>query len=105
MEDYLFTLVMFVLGAMLGWWGREAYAAARIKTLMQTIENLEPEYVRIRIERNNGMIFIYNMETDEFMAQGETRNVVERNLQQRFPDTVFAATNENLKEVFPNDPI
>ena len=53
----------------------------------------------------NGMIYIYNMETNEFMAQGETRNVVERNLKKRFPDTVFAATDENLREVFANDSI
>jgi hypothetical protein len=53
----------------------------------------------------DGMIYIYNMETNEFMAQGKTRSLVERNLKERFPDTVFAATDENLREVFANDSI
>jgi hypothetical protein len=43
------------------------------------------------------------METNEFMAQGDTRIIVERNLRERFPDTLFAATDENLREVFAND--
>jgi hypothetical protein len=99
-----FTAVL-VFGFILGWWYREFVAELKIKKLLESVEEHTENVIRIRIERMNGMIYIYNMETNEFMAQGETRNVVERNLKKRFPDTVFAATDENLREVFANDSI
>jgi hypothetical protein len=95
---------VLVFGFVIGWWFREFVAAIRIKQLIESVD-VSNDVVRIRMERVDGMIYIYNMETNEFMAQGETRNVVERNLKKRFPDTVFAATDENLREVFANDSI
>jgi hypothetical protein len=95
---------VLVFGFVIGWWFREFVATLRIKQLIESVD-VSNDVVRIRMERVDGMIYIYNMETNEFMAQGETRNVVERNLKKRFPDTVFAATDENLREVFANDSI
>jgi hypothetical protein len=95
---------VLVFGFVIGWWFREFVATIRIKQLIESVD-VSNDVVRIRMERVDGMIYIYNMETNEFMAQGETRNVVERNLKKRFPDTVFAATDENLREVFANDSI
>jgi hypothetical protein len=100
---FAFALVL-VFGFAVGWWFREFVATIRIKQLIESVD-VSNDVVRIRMERVDGMIYIYNMETNEFMAQGETRNVVERNLKKRFPDTVFAATDENLREVFANDSI
>jgi hypothetical protein len=95
---------VLVFGFVIGWWFREFVAKIKIKQLIESVD-VSNDVVRIRLERMDGMIYIYNMETNEFMAQGETRNVVERNLKKRFPDTVFAATDENLREVFANDSI
>ena len=104
--DLLFAFaIVLVFGFVVGWWYREFVAGLKIKHLLESVEEHTRDVVRIRIERMDGMIYIYNMETNEFMAQGETRNVVERNLKKRFPDTVFAATDENLREVFANDSI
>lgn len=104
--DQLFAYaIVMVFGFVAGWWYREFVATVKIKKLLESVEEHTNNIVRIRIERMNGMIYIYNMETNEFMAQGETRNVVEQNLKKRFPDTVFAATDENLREVFANDSI
>ena len=105
MEELMTILTALVFGFLLGWWVREVVAAVKIKHLMQSVEEHTRNVVRIKIERTNDMIYIYNMETNEFMAQGKTRSLVERNLKERFPDTVFAATDENLREVFANDSI
>ena len=103
--DLLFAFaIVLVFGFAVGWWYREFVAGLKIKHLLESVD-VSNDVVRIRMERVDGMIYIYNMETNEFMAQGETRNVVERNLKKRFPDTVFAATDENLREVFANDSI
>ena len=104
MDLLLSFVAILVFGFMVGWWFREFVAKIKIKQLIESID-VPNDVVRIRLERMDGMIYIYNMETNEFMAQGETRNVVERNLKKRFPDTVFAATDENLREVFANDSI
>ena len=104
MDLLLSFVAILVFGFMVGWWLREFVAKIKIKQLIESID-VPNDVVRIRLERMNGMIYIYNMETNEFMAQGKTRNVVERNLKERFPDTVFAATDENLREVFANDSI
>ena len=104
MDLLLSFAAVLVFGFVIGWKYREFVATIKIKQLIESAE-LSADVVRIRLERMNGMIYIYNMETNEFMAQGKTRNVVERNLKERFPDTVFAATDENLREVFTNDSI
>ena len=104
MDLLLSFAAVLVFGFVIGWRYREFVATIKIKQLIESAE-LSADVVRIRLERMNGMIYIYNMETNEFMAQGKTRNVVERNLKERFPDTVFAATDENLREVFANDSI
>ena len=104
MDLLLSFAAILVFGFMVGWWFREFVAKIKIKQLIESVD-VSNDVVRIRLERMDGMIYIYNMETNEFMAQGETRNVVERNLKKRFPDTVFAATDENLREVFANDSI
>lgn len=104
--DLLFAFaIVLIFGFVVGWWYREFVAGLKIKHLLESIEEHTHNVVRIRIERTDDMLYIYNMETNEFMAQGKTRNVIERNLRERFPDTVFAATDENLREVFANDSV
>ena len=104
MDLLLSFAAVLVFGFVIGWRYREFVATIKIKQLIESAE-LSADVVRIRLERMNGMIYIYNMETNEFMTQGKTRNAVERNLKERFPDTAFAATDENLREVFTNDSI
>jgi len=104
MDLLLSFAAILVFGFVIGWWFREFVAKIKIEQLIESVD-VSNDVIRIRMERVDGMIYIYNMETNEFMAQGKTRNVVERNLKERFPDTVFAATDENLREVFANDSI
>ena len=99
MEELLIIIFAFVFG----WFAREWFAMRKINVMISRMEEISSNVVRIRIQQVNGMLYIHNMETNEFMAQGETRKQLEQNLSKRFPDTKFAATAENLKEVFAND--
>ena len=105
MDELLTIVTALLFGIIIGWWLREFTAAVKMRHIMQSIETHSKSVVRIRIERTDNMLYIYNMDTNEFIAQGKTRNLVERNLKERFPDTVFAATDENLREVFSNDSV
>ena len=99
MEELLIIIFAFVLG----WFAREWFAMRKINVMISRMEEISSNVIRIKIQRVNGMLYIHNMETHEFMAQGNTRKQLEQNLSKRFPDTKFAATAENLKEVFAND--
>jgi hypothetical protein len=99
MEELLLIIFAFAFG----WFAREWLAMRKINVMISRMEEISSNVIRIKIQRVNGMLYIHNMETHEFMAQGNTRKQLEQNLSSRFPDTKFAATAENLKEVFAND--
>ena len=102
MEILVIILWSFVC-FFVGFFYRERLAMKKIDAMISHMEDVTSNVIRIRIEHVNSMLYIYNMETNEFMAQGSTRQQLEKNLSDRFPDTKFAATAENLKEVFAND--
>jgi len=103
MEDFLSIFGVFALGFILGWVLREELAKRRVdyimKQLDQDLGEIEDELINIKIEQHSGQYYVFNKETDEFMAQAPTRKELEDSLASRFPDTRFAATPENLKEV------
>ena len=45
------------------------------------------------------MLFVYDKDTEQFMAQGSTREAVEKVLVERFPGKRFACHESTLKEV------
>lgn len=104
MEDFIGLLAIVAVSFWAGWAFREYQARVRVDRLLDMMEeegiNLEPPTARkIRIEVVKDVFYIYDLETNEFLAQGENRMILEKNLADRFPDTFFAATQENLKEV------
>lgn len=56
-------------------------------------------HMSINIEQSDGYFFVYDKDTGKFMAHGKTRDEMEEALTDRFPDVLFAASEENLKEV------
>jgi hypothetical protein len=87
----------------LGWKLREVFAQHMVNQLSDrltirlhdTIENAIP----IAIERHENVFYVYNVDTNSFMTQGSTRKELERNLQRLFPDQIFKASEENMREV------
>lgn len=87
-----------------GWIAREMAASRRIDQLMAQVEENVEEQVReqlipIKIEHHDQMFYVYNLDNNTFMAQGQTRRELESNLEARYPGKKFAARPENLKEV------
>jgi hypothetical protein len=103
MEDFLSIFGVFALGFILGWILREEMAKRRVdyimKQLGEDLENVASELIQIKIELHSGQYYVFNKETDEFMAQAPTRAELEDSLAARYPEKRFAATPENLKEV------
>ena len=61
----------------------------------------ESNKLTVKIEKNNDIFYLYNMETDEFLTQGSSKEEIQENLKKRFGnvDMAFHATSENVKEV------
>lgn len=103
MGEFLSIFAVFILGFILGWVLREEMAKRRVDALLNQLggelENVAKDLINIKIEQHSGMYYVFNKETDEFMAQASTRQELEDSLAERYPEKRFAATPENLKEV------
>lgn len=100
--DYVTYVVVWVMGAVYGWYARERHARRTVDRFFSEIEEhaektAADSVIPIRIDQHNGIFYVYNKDTDEFMSQGATRRELEGNLAKRFPDKKFAADKENLK--------
>ena len=98
----VFTFVVWVMGAVSGWNAREKHAR---KITEQFLENMQQSVqeddsvIHITIEKHNNVFYVYDRDTNEFMAQGNTQSEVENNLRKRFPGKRFACPESILKEV------
>ena len=102
--ESLYYILMIVFSFAAGWILREIVAVRRIKDMIDELEDMddesdEPDQIRISIEKVDSTFFVYNMDDNSFMAQGNTRNELESALKARFPGVVFACPEANLKEV------
>ena len=98
----LIGIFLWVWGVVVGWRAREVHAKQQVEKFLQE-NTVEPEtqtpLIQIKIEKDDNGFFVYNLETNEFMAQGKTRNQVEMALAKRYPGKTFAATPTNLREI------
>ena len=99
----VFTFVVWVMGAVSGWNAREKHAKTQVEKHFQQIqefvEEQEEEQIHIIIEKHNDMLFVYDKDTKQFMAQGTSKEDVEKVLVERFPGKRFACPESILKEV------
>jgi hypothetical protein len=98
MNDYLLWLVFWIMGAVYGWYARERHARRLIDKMFSNVEETDdPSTLKINIEKHGSMFYVYDKETNDFMAQGRTKKELESNLTQRYPDKRFAADKDNLR--------
>jgi predicted negative regulator of RcsB-dependent stress response len=97
------TFVVWIMGAVSGWNAREKHAKKQVEThfknIQEFVEEQEEEQIHIIIEKHNDMLYVYDKDTNQFMAQGSTKEDVEKVLIQRFPGKRFACHESVLKEV------
>lgn len=91
-------------GIIVGWKVREFYARQQVDMMLdeiqkKTIEEIKENLIKISIEKQNDIFYVYDLDDNTFMAQGNTKEELEKNLQARYPGKTFAADNENLRQV------
>jgi len=99
----VFTFIVWMMGAVSGWNAREKHAKTQVEKHFQNIqefvEEQEEEQIHIIIEKHNDMLYVYDKDTKQFMAQGSSKEAVEKILIERFPGKRFACPESILKEV------
>jgi hypothetical protein len=99
--DYVTYVVVWIMGAVYGWYARERQAKRVIDRFMINFEEAvsEPDtkLIPITIEKNNNVFYVWNKDTHTFMGQGKSRRELEEVLAKGFPDTKFMADKESLK--------
>ena len=100
--DYLLLVVVWIMGAVYGWYARERHEKRSIDKFMMHVEETVAEHIdesviHINIEKHNGTFFVYKKDTSEFMGQGKTKQELEEVLAKRYPDKKFAADKEKLR--------
>lgn len=103
MIDFIFIIVILIVGGIIGWKAREAVAMRFVANYQKMFEEAAMaeaiNTVMIEVERDGDQFFIYNKETGEFLAQGTNHEEVTAVLGERFPSQRFTATPQNLKDV------
>lgn len=100
MEDFLFGLV-------LGIFLHRAYLEIKFYLWEKRVEEKTREalgkfrekVIPSRIEVVNGMYFIYNRETNEFLGQANNMVELEKLMRTKYPNKLFDVPNEQLMEV------
>ena len=91
-----FVFVWF-LGALYGWNAHDRMVHRTVRNAIQELEhNVVSSRLKIKIELHNSMLFAYDYETKKFLAQGRSQQELEKQLQEKFPDKMFAAEPEDI---------
>jgi predicted small metal-binding protein len=106
MEFLLLTLTIFCFycwGVYCGWKAREEHAAKQLDKFLHNAEtHIKQEMenmTRITIEKHNNVFYVYDLNTNEFMAQGSSREELEAALHSRYPDKKFACNQDILEKM------
>jgi len=100
-------LILVIVAFSLGWKTREIFAVWKSNKIIkhleeqatEQLEEIKKDFISIVIEKHEDTFFVYDMNTNTFMAQGASRKELEQKLGEMFPGKRFAVTPENLKEV------
>lgn len=103
------AFLAFLLGAAIGWFALKAIIMLKVKRMLDSIAN-EPtqqlpvmskpvKIVNIDLVRMDHAVLAYDRDSQQFLAQGQTKEEIVDILRKRFPDTSFMASPKNLKEV------
>jgi len=100
--ELVFLAIFFwVWGIYNGWNLRESFAKKRTEILLKSLNEMEEDesdIVNIVIEKYNDMFIVYNKDTKQYMAQGNSKQEIEENLRKMFPGKVFTCSHINLAE-------
>jgi hypothetical protein len=77
------------------------------KRLERKIDDVLTEFrknvINSRIEFVNGIYFMYNRDTNEFLGQGNTFEELEKTVKVKYPNKLFNVPSSELQELFKGE--
>lgn len=102
-EIILLVSVVFVLAFVLGWkfrgWILHKYIELLIKPVRDVKHRDREPVIFIRIKRDQGCYYVYNLENGSFICQGNSRKELEDTLRSKYPDKSLAVKESNLVDL------
>jgi hypothetical protein len=96
--DVIFWL--FVIWLFMKMWVK--YLIARNEILREDLEavskKIKETIVNVNIEKHGDIFYVFEKETNNFIAQGQTMSEIKEIMQKRFPKKTFVATEDHIKE-------
>ena len=95
-------VLTLAIGFVLGWFALRVLINLKMKRMLDSIINTpttEKKTINLDFVKMDHAILAYNRDTQQFLAQGSSREEITALLLKRFPDTNFMANTKNLKEV------
>jgi hypothetical protein len=96
----VYTFIVWIGGAVSGWKAREEHARQITEKFINHLQQSQEDddTIQITIEKHNNVFYVYDRHTNEFMAQGSSKNEVETNLKKRYPGKTFGCAESNLSQ-------
>jgi hypothetical protein len=102
------AFVLVGIGFICGIWFHVLYASARRQLIELRLEReidrkvkaLKEKIIPSRIEEENGLLFLYNSETNEFLGQGANADELETTVMARYPGKLFNVPQDQLDKFF-----
>lgn len=95
--------IIFVFGFITGWLALKTLVQHRVNQikniLLSVVEKNMPEEVGITFSREGDLIQVHNSATQEFLAQGKTKEEIVQILESRWPDKTFKASSKTMEEM------
>lgn len=102
MEIILTLIALFFawfLGALYGWHAHERMVNRNIRNFIHDIrEDFTSNVIQIKIERHQDTMYVYDLKTNNFMAQGKNEKELTEILRSKFPGKSFAASQKDIEE-------
>jgi hypothetical protein len=99
----VYTFIVWIGGAVFGWKAREEHAKQVTEKFIEYLQKsghevADDDTIQITIEKHNDMFYVYDRDTNEFMAQGSSKDEVETNLKKRYPGKSFGCAESILSQ-------
>ena len=96
----LIGLLIFICGFVIGWNCLRIWVSYRVKKiLLYSANRAQNEKVIVDIQYKDGQYYVYDAETEEFLAQGRKKKDIIDILTKKYPSKSFNAYADNLKDV------
>jgi len=70
----------------------EAHLLANIKTIMGELEEQAKNIIPARVEQHDGIFYVYNTRDNSFIAQGNSVQEIQANIESRMKDATVMVT-------------